>query len=87
MTSVLSPALPETSPHAHVPGNTGPMAKQATLDYLAGMLRELSVIAAWADLDRARRHIDAALHEIETKKSGGQIPLKNDATHGSTSSP
>jgi hypothetical protein len=32
------------------------------------MLKELSVIAAWAELDRARTLIDAALYEIEAKK-------------------
>jgi hypothetical protein len=30
------------------------------------MLREMSNIAAWAELHRARTFIDAALYEIET---------------------
>jgi hypothetical protein len=48
-------------------GEASPLPKQETRDYLADMLRELSAIAAWADLDRAREHIDAALHEIEKR--------------------
>jgi hypothetical protein len=47
------------------------MLKQDTVDYLADMLRELSAIAAWADLDHVRRHIEAALSEIETERSDG----------------
>jgi len=42
--------------------------KQDTREYLADMLRELSSIAAWADLNRAQYYIDAALHEVEAKE-------------------
>jgi len=42
--------------------------KQDTREYLADMLRELSAIAAWADLNRAQYYIDAALHEVEAKE-------------------
>lgn len=45
------------------------LPKQDTREYLADMLRELSVIATWADLDRVRALIDAALHEIEHKEN------------------
>lgn len=69
MTSVLSPVLSENIPHTQTSGlglsETQPLAKQDTKEYLADMLRELSAIAAWADLPRARLHIDAALSEIE----------------------
>jgi hypothetical protein len=66
MTSVLSPILSESSPHAQTSGlGARPVEKQDTKEYLADMLRELSAIAAWADLHHARKHIDAALDEIE----------------------
>ncbi len=68
MTSVLSPVLAE-SIHKQASATelreASPLPKQDTREYLADMLRELSAIAAWADLDRAREHIDAALQEIE----------------------
>ncbi len=71
MTSVLSPVMPESSTHNQAHGldirESSPIPKQDTKEYLADMLRELSAIAAWADLDHARELIDAALHEIETK--------------------
>ena len=69
MTSVLSPVLSENSPHAQTSGlglsDAQPLEKQDTKEYLADMLRELSTIAAWAELPHARLHIDAALREIE----------------------
>ncbi len=68
MTSVLSPVLSESSPHTQTSGlvsEAQPLEKQDTKEYLADMLRELSAIAAWADLPRARMHIEAALGEIE----------------------
>jgi hypothetical protein len=69
MTSVLSPVLSENSPHKQTSGlglsEAQPLAKQDTKEYLADMLKELSAIAGWADLPRARLHIDAALREIE----------------------
>src|SRR5208337_1359869 len=56
MTSVLTPVLPENAPLTQPPGTdiTGSQAlhKQDTREYLADMLRELSAIAAWADLNR-----------------------------------
>jgi hypothetical protein len=70
MTSVLSPVLPENA-HKAAPGldlsEASPPPKQDTKEYLADMLRELSAIAAWAELDHARQHIDAALREVEGK--------------------
>lgn len=72
MTTVLSPVLPKNSPHNQVHGldkREGPtVPKQDTAEYLADMLRELSAIAAWADLNHTRKFIDAALHELETKQ-------------------
>jgi hypothetical protein len=70
MTSVLSPVLSENT-HNPAAGldlrEASPLPKQDTREYLADMLRELSAIAAWAELDHAREHIDAALREIEGK--------------------
>jgi len=71
MSSVLSPVSSESSLHAPTLTAAAPMLKQDTVDYLADMLRELSAIAAWADLDHVRRHIEAALSEIETERSDG----------------
>jgi hypothetical protein len=72
MTSVLSPVLSESSPQGQSHDLELPeisaLPKQDTREYLADMLKELSVIAAWAELDRARTLIDAALYEIEAKK-------------------
>jgi len=72
MTSVLTPVLPENAPLTQPPGTdiTGSQAlhKQDTREYLADMLRELSAIAAWADLNRAQKYIDAALHEVEAEE-------------------
>jgi hypothetical protein len=69
MTSVLTPVLSESSPQAQASGldlsEAQPLEKQDTKEYLADMLRELSMIAAWAELPHARLHIDAALREIE----------------------
>jgi hypothetical protein len=68
MTSVLSPVLTEVA-HNQAQGlgsrGASTLPKQDTKEYLADMLRELSAIAAWADLEHAREHIDAALREIE----------------------
>jgi hypothetical protein len=72
MTSVLSPVLPERSTHNQPLNPDGrpvsPITKQDALEYLADMLREMSVIAASAELGHARKLIDAALNDIETKK-------------------
>jgi hypothetical protein len=70
MTRVLSPVLPDNKPHTQAPGlderDFPTVPKQDTREYLADMLREMSNIAAWAELHRARTFIDAALYEIET---------------------
>ena len=44
------------------------LQKQDTREYLADMLKELSAIAAWAELDHARQCIDAALQEVEAQQ-------------------
>jgi hypothetical protein len=71
MTSLLTPIQPETMPYNQAGGADAadPLAlqKQDTREYLADMLKELSAIAAWAKLDRARDHIDAALQEVEAQ--------------------
>jgi hypothetical protein len=68
MTSVLSPA-PTEAAHNQAQGlgslGASTQPKHDTKEYLADMLRELSAMAAWANLDSARAHIDAALREIE----------------------
>jgi len=71
MTSGLTPILSE-SHHPHSPETLDePEAlapdKQDTREYLADMLRELSAIAEWAELKRARDMIEAALREVEGK--------------------
>jgi len=72
MTSLLTPALPDSTPSSQVHSAAAEqnlaVHKQDTREYLADMLRELSAIAAWADLDRAQHFIDAALHEVEAKE-------------------
>ncbi|MBI4723715.1 MAG: hypothetical protein HY765_01450 [Rhodomicrobium sp.] len=72
MTSVLSPVLSENTTHNQAHGldarELPPLPKPDTREYLADMLRELSAIAAWADLARAQKLIDAALYEVEAKK-------------------
>ncbi|MGO8953843.1 MAG: hypothetical protein ACLPWS_07905 [Rhodomicrobium sp.] len=72
MTSVLTPVLPEntplTLPHGTEMTESQALHKQDTREYLADMLRELSAIAAWADLNRAQEYIDAALHELEAEE-------------------
>ncbi len=45
------------------------MPRQDALEYLADMLRELNTIAAWAELEDAKKHIDAALQEVEASKA------------------
>jgi hypothetical protein len=70
MTSMLTPALSESTPinrSANTEGNLA-LHKQDTREYLADMLRELSAIATWADLRRAQLHIEAALREVEAKE-------------------
>jgi len=67
MTSVLAPLLTEISTNNQTP-SPSPLPKQDTKEYLADMLRELSAIAAWAELDRTRKLIDAAIEDIETTK-------------------
>jgi len=82
MTSDLTPALPESTSHNEMPAEgmmEGPaFQKQDTREYLAGMLRELSTIAAWAQLHRAQEYIDAALHEVGSKEDHAlRIHLKD----------
>jgi hypothetical protein len=69
MTRVLFPVLPDSKAHTQGPDVTEVTAfpKQDTKEYLADMLKELSVIAAWAELDHVRKLIDDALHEIEAE--------------------
>lgn len=70
MTSLLTPAVLESTPNnrgANTERNLAPH-KQDTREYLADMLRELSAIAAWADLKTAQLHIEAALRDIEAKE-------------------
>ena len=72
MTRVLSPVLPDTKPATQLSGleSRQPLEapKQDTREYVADMLRELSSIAAWAGLQRARTFIDAALYELESDR-------------------
>ncbi len=72
MTAVLTPVLSESTPNSQVHNSAMKenlaLHKQDTREYLADMLRELSAIAAWADLNRAQHHIDAALREVEAKE-------------------
>ena len=69
MTSVLTPILSESTPRNQAAGADAEasldLQKQDTREYLADMLKELSAIAAWAELERARHYIDAALQEVE----------------------
>ncbi len=71
MTSLSPPIQTETMHYDQAGGADAAQSlalqKQDTREYLAEMLKELSAIAAWADLDRARQHIDAALQEIEAQ--------------------
>ncbi len=72
MTSVLTPIRSKSTPNGQVHSAAAEeslaLHKQDTREYLADMLRELSAIAAWAELDRAQHYIDAALHEVEAKE-------------------
>jgi hypothetical protein len=74
MTSLLTPIQTDTMPYDQAgcadAAQSLAFQKQDTREYLADMLKELSAIAAWADLDRARQHIDAALQEIEAQDTG-----------------
>jgi hypothetical protein len=71
MTSLLTPIQPETMPYNQAGGADAAesltLQKRDTREYLADMLKELSAIAAWADLERVQQHIDAALQEIEAQ--------------------
>ncbi|MFT4080024.1 hypothetical protein [Rhodomicrobium lacus] len=73
MTSVLSPVLSESTPNSQAqPAESADFAflsQQDSREYLADMLKELSLIAGHADLDRARELIEAALAEIEPQHS------------------
>ena len=40
------------------------------------MLKEMSAIAAWAELGSAQHHIDAALQEIEEHRQGRVAPCR-----------
>jgi hypothetical protein len=75
MTSVLTPVLPENTPHQQLHGADAiecpALDKQDTREYLADMLKELSAIAGWAELNIAQKYIDAALHEVETQEELG----------------
>jgi hypothetical protein len=70
MTSLLTPAVLESTPNNRSTNTERNLAlhKQDTREYLADMLRELSAIAAWADLKSAQQYIEAALREIEAKQ-------------------
>jgi hypothetical protein len=69
MTSMLTPILQENNPPKSLPRadllGEQPACRQETKEYIADMLKELSAIAAWAELNIARKYIDAALHEVE----------------------
>jgi hypothetical protein len=66
MTSVLTPVLPDAAPHSQPAAtNAQIIQKHDTKEYLLDMLKELSAIAAWAELERAQKYIDAALREVE----------------------
>ncbi|MGA7326492.1 MAG: hypothetical protein WBX25_18885 [Rhodomicrobium sp.] len=70
--TVLSPVLSENISHNHPHGldakELPQLPKQDMREYLADMLRELSSIAAWAELDRVKELIDRAISEAEQKK-------------------
>jgi hypothetical protein len=70
MTSVLTPILSEST-QQHQPQGLDEMegmALEETREYLTDMLKELSAIARWAELHRARELIEAALNELEAKE-------------------
>ncbi|MBT3071197.1 hypothetical protein KKP04_09970 [Rhodomicrobium sp. Az07] len=73
MTSVLSPVLSESTPNSQAKAaedaDIAFLSQQDSREYLADMLRELSVIAGHAELNRARDLIEAALAEIEPQES------------------
>ena len=70
--TVLSPVLSENPPHNQAHGLNAKelpsLPKQDMREYLGDMLRELSSIAAWAELDRVKELIDRAISEVEEKK-------------------
>jgi hypothetical protein len=69
MTRVLLPVLPDSKAHTQNPEITEITAFpiQDTKEYLADMLRELSVIAARVELHQVRELIDEALREVESE--------------------
>ena len=64
--SVLNPILPDGTSQSHASAQV--IQKQDTRDYLLDMLKELSAIAKWAELERAQKYIDAALKEVEEQE-------------------
>jgi len=66
MTSVLTPVLPDSAPQNQPAATSAQIIQRHdTKEYLLDMLKELSAIAAWAELERAQKYIDAALREVE----------------------
>ncbi len=65
LTPILSEAMQSQTPEALQQLGAPAPDKQDTREYLADMLKELSAIAAWAELDIARDMIEAALREVE----------------------
>jgi hypothetical protein len=72
MTRVLTPVFSENTRQYQTHGKAEQegvaVDKNETREYLADMLKELSAIAAWAELNRARDFIEAALHELEASE-------------------
>jgi hypothetical protein len=67
--NVLTPVLPEGTPQSQPPATDAQVIqKRDTREYLLDMLKELSAIAAWAELERAQKYIDAALKEVEEQE-------------------
>jgi hypothetical protein len=69
LTPIMSQSVPTQTPEAAGMPEAFAPDKNDTREYLADMLRELSAIAAWAELHRAREMIEAALHEVEGKEA------------------
>ncbi len=71
MPSVLMPVLQDGTPTSQLQLPTDRDAsllpKQETKDYLSDMLREMSAIAAWAELPNTHALIEDALREIEAE--------------------
>jgi NTP pyrophosphatase (non-canonical NTP hydrolase) len=73
MPSVLTPILQDSNPSSQVQlpserQDASAFPKQDTKEYLADMLRELSAIAAWAELENTRALIEDALREMEAEQ-------------------